>query len=225
MYIDSTYWAKPMSTLAPPHSKQIRLLVADDHPVTREGLALLLDSQPDMKVIAQAKDGRNAVEYFERFTPDVAILDVQMPFLTGVEATARILQSRPDAKIVLLTTYDGDEDVFRGYDAGAKAYLLKETPTEELLSAIRSVNDGDKYLSPTARAKLAYRQRGPGLTTRELEVLRLVASGLGNKQVASELAIGEGTIKSHVNSIMSKLGVASRTEAVMAASARGMLRD
>lgn len=209
----------------PDSEDKIRLIVADDHPVTREGLAMLLHNQRDMHVIAQAKDGLEAVEVYLRYQPDVAVLDVQMPGCSGVEATARIRAKFPDARVVLLTTYDGDEDVFRGLSAGAKAYLLKETPTQELLAAIRTVSRGGQYLSSEANAALAKRRGNPQLTARELEVLRLVARGLANKQIAAELNIGEGTIKTHLNSLMNKLDVDSRTEAVVEATARGLLRE
>lgn len=209
---------------APDQGSKIGLIVADDHPVTREGLALLLHHQPDMTVLAQAGSGAEAVAAYERWRPDVAVLDVQMPEGTGVDATRRILQRWPDACVVLLTTYEGDEDVFRGLQAGAKAYMLKETPTEQLLSAIRAVASGVPVHSRRVSAALAKRRGGAGLTAREVDVLRLVAQGLANKQIAAELGVGEGTIKTHVNSLMSKLDVASRTGAVMEATARGLLR-
>lgn len=210
--------------MAPP-VPPIRLIVADDHPVTREGLALLLHHQADMTVLAQAGDGLEAVDAYAKHVPDVAVLDVQMPRCSGVEATSRIVARWPDARVVLLTTYDGDEDVFRGLQAGAKAYLLKETPTDQLLTAIRTVSRGGQYLSSEVSVALARRRGTATLTARETNVLRLVAKGLANKQIAAELNIGEGTIKSHLNSIMSKLHVASRTEAVMDATARGLLRE
>lgn len=203
----------------------LRLLVADDHPVVREGLALLLDHRPNLNVIAQAANGQEAVELYVQERPDVAILDLQMPVMNGALASERILKHDPNAKILLLTTFDGDEDILRGLKAGAKGYLLKDTPTAELVEAILTVHQGGKYLSNRAGLKLSERIAFGNLTQRESEVLRLVAEGKSNKQIGSLLGVSEGTVKSHLNSIMGKLSVTSRTEAALVARDRGFFRD
>lgn len=206
------------------NSTPIRLLIADDHPVTREGFALILGTQADMRVVAQASDGREAVDLYAAHRPDVAVLDVQMPVLGGADATEKIVSRFPEARVMLLTTYDGDEDIYRGMKAGARAYLLKETPSEEIFAAIRTVHEGRRYLSPSVGARLAERFEGDRLTDRQIDVLRLMCTGLANKQIADRLGIGEGTVKTHVNAIFEKLGVESRTEAVVVAQKRGWLR-
>lgn len=204
--------------------KKIRLLIADDHPITREGLALILSAQVDMTVVAQASDGNEALALFRKHLPDVGILDLQMPAMNGTLAAENIIHEFKDAKILILTTYDGDEDIYRAIHAGAKGYLLKDAPRDEVLRAIRAVHNGRRFVSPTVGAKLADRMIAPSLTGRELEILRLVAGGKANKEIAYDLGLSEGTIKSHVNSITSKLGVNSRTEAALVAHKRGLLR-
>ena len=211
-------------TATPGAAHPIRVLVADDHPVTREGLALILDNQADMTVVAQARDGAEAVALYARHRPDVAVIDVQMPVMTGAAATAAIREATPNARVLLFTTYDGDEDIFRGMQAGAKGYVLKGTPREELLRAIRAVAAGQRYVSPEMGAKLADRLASAPLTEREGDVLRLLAQGKANKEIAAALEVSEGTVKSHVNAVLSKLGVTSRTEAALAAVQRGLLR-
>ncbi len=202
----------------------IRILVCDDHPITREGLALILDNQPDMSVVAQAGNGREAVALFRKHRPDITILDVQMPIMSGAEATEALLREFPNSRIILFTTFDGDEDIHRGMHAGARAYLLKDAPRSEVLNAIRTVHSGKRYMSPQAGALLADRIAAPNLTDREVEILRLVAHGKANKEIAADLGISEGTVKSHVSSITSKLGVSGRTEAALDAVRRGFLR-
>ncbi len=209
---------------APAATGVIRLLVADDHPVTREGLALILDHQPDMAVVAQAGDGEAAVAQYHAHRPDVAVLDLQMPRLTGAEATAAICAGAPGARVLLLTTYDGDEDIYRAMRAGALGYLLKDAPREEILRAVRAAHAGRRVLSPGVGAKLADRLAQPALTPREREVLALVARGKANKEIAFALGVSEGTVKSHLNAVTAKLGVSSRTEAALAAERRGLLR-
>jgi two-component system NarL family response regulator len=203
---------------------RIRILVADDHPVTREGLALVLATQPDMEVVAQAADGAEAVELYARHRPDVALLDVQMPRASGVAATETITGRFPEARVLLFTTFDGQEDVHRGLRAGARGYLLKESPSAELFAAIRALHLGSRYVSPQVGARLAEHFEADRLTERQLDVLRLVAAGQANKQIADSLGIGEGTVKTHVNALLAKLGAASRTEAVVFAQKRGWLR-
>lgn len=202
----------------------VRLLVVDDHPVTREGLALILDHQPDMTVVGQAQSGEEAVARWRGLRPDVTIMDLQMGGMSGARAIEQILAESPGARILVLTTFDGDEDIHRAMHAGARAYLLKDAPREELLRAIRAVHAGQRYLSAAAGARLAERVTQTPLTERELDVLRLLAEGLSNREIGAELGIAEGTVKSHVNSVVLKLGVTSRVEAALAAHQRGLLR-
>ncbi len=203
---------------------RIRLLLADDHTVVRDGFAAIIGYQPDMEVVASVADGREAVESYRALRPDVALLDLRMPVLGGVRAIEEIRREFPSARIIVLTTYDGDEDVYRALQAGAAGYLLKDTTTEALLRAIRSVAAGQRYVPPEIAARLVERtMAGPGLTAREVEVLGALATGKTNKEIAAEFFITEGTVKSHVNNILDKLGVRDRTEAVMEALRRGIL--
>jgi len=206
-----------------PDPERIRILIADDHPIVREGLAAIISLRPDMTVVAQAADGRDAVEAFRKHRPDLALLDLRMPLLDGVGAIAAIRAEFPNARLILLTTYDGDEDIYRALRAGAKAYLLKDSPREDLLRCIREVHEGRTCIPPAVAAKLAVRLTGTELTGRELEVLDLTARGQSNKEIAAGLSIAEGTVKVHLNSIFGKLGVAGRTEAVRSALERGIL--
>ena len=204
---------------------EIRILIADDHAVVRDGLAAMLSFQPDMKVAAHAKNGREAVEQFRAVKPDIALMDLAMPELDGVAAIVAIRSEFPEARILVLTTYDGDENVYRALENGAKGYLLKDCSTEDLLKAIRKVHSGATHVSERAAAKLAERtMSGPPLSARETEVLKLVAGGKSNKEIAGLLFISEGTVKTHVLSIHEKLGVSDRTEAVVTAIRRGILR-
>jgi len=204
--------------------ENIQLLLVDDHPVVREGLASILGLVPGLQVIAQAGNGKEAVTLYAKHKPDVVLMDLRMPEMDGLQATMAIRQSDPTAKIILLTTFDGDEDIFRGLRAGARAYLLKDVPREQLVDCVRSVAAGQTCIPPNVAAKLAERMRSPELTERELEVLQLVAVGKANKEVAAALDITEGTVKVHVNNILSKLGVSGRTEAVSVAMKRGIVK-
>jgi two-component system NarL family response regulator len=205
--------------------EEIRILIADDHAVVRDGLAAMLSFQPDMTVAAHAKNGREAVEQFRAVKPDIALMDLAMPELDGVAAIVAIRSEFPEARILVLTTYDGDENVYRALENGAKGYLLKDCSTEDLLTAIRKVHSGATHVSERAAAKLAERtMSGPPLSARETEVLKLVAGGKSNKEIAGLLFISEGTVKTHVLSIHEKLGVSDRTEAVVTAIRRGILR-
>ena len=205
--------------------EEIRILIADDHAVVRDGLAAMLSFQPDMTVAAHAKNGREAVEQFRAVKPDIALMDLAMPELDGVAAIVAIRSAFPEARILVLTTYDGDENVYRALENGAKGYLLKDRSTEDLLTAIRKVHSGATHVSERAAAKLAERtMSGPPLSARETEVLKLVAGGKSNKEIAGLLFISEGTVKTHVLSIHEKLGVSDRTEAVVTAIRRGILR-
>ncbi|MBM4254446.1 MAG: response regulator transcription factor [Deltaproteobacteria bacterium] len=201
----------------------IRILIVDDHPVVRQGLVALIERREDMTVVGEGNNGREAIELFRRFTPDITLLDLRMPEVDGVTAITAIREQSPTARIVVLTTYDSDEDVYRGLRAGAKAYLLKDTPPQELLDTIRAVHAGQTRIPPDVAAKLAERMTGPELTHRELDVLRLLMAGKSNKEIAAALFISEGTVKTHVNNILGKLGASDRTQAVTTALKRGLV--
>jgi two-component system NarL family response regulator len=202
----------------------IRILIADDHAVVRDGLAAVLDYQPDMTVVGHARDGREAVEQFRELKPGVAIMDLAMPVMDGVQAIGAIRDEFPDARIVVLTTYDGDEGIFRALENGAKGYLLKDCSTADLLDAVRTVHTGGTHVSVHAASQLAARAMGGrSLSPREIEVLQRIAEGKSNKEIAALLFISEGTVKTHVLSIHEKLGVSDRTEAVVTAIKRGIL--
>jgi len=203
----------------------ISVMIADDHPITRDGLALILRSEPGISVLGQAADGLEAVECYRASRPDVAILDLQMPRLNGLGATKEIMSEFPKARILLFTTYDGDEDIFRAMHAGARGYILKDAAQEDLFKAIRAIHAGQRYLSPPVGAKLAESQVSRGLTDRERQILKLLAEGQANKEISAVTGISESTVKTHVASIIEKLGVKSRTEAALVAEKRGFLRD
>jgi DNA-binding NarL/FixJ family response regulator len=204
--------------------KVIRVLVADDHTVVRDGLVAIMQQEKDMEVVAETGDGRKAVELWKIHKPDVTLMDLRMPELDGVNAIYEIRATDPNARIIVLTTFDGDEDIFRGMRAGAKSYLLKDVRREELFQCIRDVHGGRTFVPPAIACKLAERLNAEVLTPRELEVLRLVAEGKPNKLIGADLAITEVTVKSHVQSIFRKLNVLSRTEAIAVANRRGLLR-
>lgn len=208
-----------MSETAP-----LRILIADDHPIVREGLAAIFNRREDMTVVAEASNGREAVERYFEHLPDVALLDLRMPEMTGVEAIVAIKQKHPTARLMVLTTFDSDEDIFRALQAGAKAYFLKDAPRDEIISCVRSVSSGLTVIPPAIAAKLAGHLSITALTSRELEVLRVMADGKSNKQIAQALGITEGTVKSHVNAIMRKLDANDRTQAVTGALRQGLLR-
>ncbi|NML17919.1 response regulator transcription factor [Azohydromonas sp. G-1-1-14] len=203
---------------------RIRLLVADDHHVVLDGLSTILDMQADLQVVAQASDGAQAVELWRRTHPDVGLIDLSMPRLSGVEAIAEIRRHEPRAKLIILTTYDGDEDIYRGLHAGAMAYLLKDVRREELLRCIRVVHEGGHYIRPELAGRLASRLTRDELSHRELEVLALVERGLSNKHIARELQVAEGTVKTHVKAILAKLEARSRTEAIAIGVRRGLIK-
>ena len=204
--------------------KAIRILIADDHPIVREGLAALLNRATDMEVVAEASNGREALKQFLRCRPDIVLVDLRMPEMDGVDAILAIRERAPDARVIVLTTYDGDEDIYRGLRAGAKAYLLKDAPREELMECIRAVQAGRMWIPPDVAAKLATRMGDQDLTSRELEVLRLMVRGKSNKEIGNSLGVSEGTVKIHVNHILEKLKVSGRTEATTAALKRGIVR-
>jgi len=201
----------------------IRVLVADDHPVVRDGLSAIVNYQPDMDVVGKSANGCEAVRMFTAYRPDVTLMDLRMPEMDGVHAIEAIRADFPTARIIVLTTYDGDEDIFKGLHAGAVGYLLKESPMEELLAAIRTVHRGGKCVPANVSIKLVERAGTAQLTEREVEVLALIASGTSNQGIASALFIAEGTVKSHVTSILRKLETDDRTGAVTEALRRGIL--
>jgi DNA-binding NarL/FixJ family response regulator len=208
----------------PDADRRLSVLVVDDHPVVRAGLRAMVDAQPDMVTVAEAASGEEAVELFRRHQPSVTLMDLRMPGMGGVEAIAAIHRSVPDACILVLTTYDGDEDIHRALQAGARAYILKDMSRDELLATIRAVHSGAHRLSPTAAAHLAERVHQSELTSREIEVVERIAGGMSNKQIAAELGVSEATVKTHVNNIMGKLGASDRTHAVTVALRRGFIR-
>jgi len=202
----------------------IRILIADDHSVVREGLVSLVKRKSDMTVVAEASNGREAVDLWKEHHPNVALLDLRMPELDGVGAIKEIRELDPNAHIVVLTTFDGDEDIYRAIKAGAKGYLLKDAAREALMEYIRRVHSGETCIPPSLAAKLAERVSGEALSAREIEVLQRIAAGKSNKEIGAELFISEGTVKTHVKSIFSKLDVVSRTEAVATATRRGLIQ-
>jgi DNA-binding NarL/FixJ family response regulator len=203
--------------------ERIRILVVDDHHVVRQGLVALLNIMPGIEVVGEAGDGPQAIELYRTLLPDVTLMDLQLPTLGGVEAIIKIRAEAPAAKFVVLTTFDGDEDIFRAIQAGAKAYLLKGMTVDELLSTIQAVHEGKTRISPAIAEKLAERMGTQALTTRELGVLERIVAGRANKEIASDLDISEATVKSHINSLLSKLGVSDRTHAASIALQRGIV--
>jgi two-component system, NarL family, response regulator len=204
-------------------SKQIRVIVADDHPIVREGLAALVKSQPDMQLLGEAENGRAAVQQYLRHRPDVILLDLRMPEMDGIAATRAILERAPRAKIIVLSTYRGDEDVYQALRAGAKAYLLKDSSRKELLNSIRSVHEGEVKISPPVSAQLVASLVRARLTKREAEIMRQLVAGKSNKEIGSSLQVTEGTVKVHVGHILKKLGASGRTEAIRIALERGVV--
>jgi DNA-binding NarL/FixJ family response regulator len=202
----------------------IRILTVDDHVLLRKGIAALLNAEPDMKLIAEASNGREAIESFRRHCPDVTLMDIQMPGLNGIEAIDCILSEFPDARIIVLTTYTGDVQVLRALRAGARGYVLKGHVHRELLETIRAVHAGQKGIPPDIAAELAEHAADDELTTREIDVLRLIAAGNSNKVIAELLSIGEATVKSHVTNILSKLRANDRGHAVTIALKRGIIQ-
>jgi DNA-binding NarL/FixJ family response regulator len=208
-------------------NEQIHILIADDHPVVRAGLQGMLAGQADFVVVGEAADGAEAVALTEQLRPDVILMDLRMPELDGVAATAQIRALRPEARILILTTYDSDADILHAIEAGATGYMLKDAPREELFRAIRAAAQGHALLAPAVAARLIGRMRVPAdqtLSAREIEVLKLVAHGASNREIARQLHISEATVKSHLIHIFGKLGVDDRTAAVTVATQRGFLR-
>jgi len=206
-----------------PHSLSIRVLVVEDHHVVRQGLVSLLNVVDDFEVVGEAADGVEAITQFRKRQPDITLIDLRMPRLSGVEVIERIRMETPHARFIVLTTYDGDEDIYRALQAGARAYLLKGMTSEELIRTIRSVHSGRSYIPPAIAVKLAERLGTEELTPREFDVLEQIVHGKSNKEIATELEISEATVKTHINSLLGKLGVTDRTQAATAAIQRGLV--
>jgi len=212
-----------MTTTTPRSENPTRVLIVDDHPIVREGLTALIKRRPDMTVVAQAVSGRDAVAAYRMHRPDVMLIDLRMPEMDGVSAIEAIRKEFPSARLLVLTTYDGDEDIHRALRAGAMGYLLKDAPRGQLVEAIRAVAAGQTILPANVAARLAERTMTPEITAREREVLTLIASGKSNQEIGVALMITEGTVKVHVNNILTKMNVNDRTQAVILALKRGIL--
>jgi len=204
-------------------SPRIRVLSVDDHPLLREGLAAIIDGQDDMVMISQAANGAEAIQRFREHRPDVTLMDLRLPDLSGIDAMIAIRSEFPEARIVMLTTFEGDVEIQRALQAGARGYLLKSSPPSDLLQTIRQVHAGKKRVPPDVAAQLAEHMSSESLTTREIEVLRQVAEGHRNKDIAHQLFISEETVKVHVKHIMEKLGASDRTQAIAIALRRGII--
>lgn len=207
----------------PSEPNVIRILTVDDHPLLRKGIAALLNSEADMKIIAEASNGSEAIEMFRAHRPDITIMDLQMPGMGGIEAINRLLSEFPGARMIVLTTYSGDVQVVRALRSGAQGYLLKGNVHRELIETIRAVHAGKKRIPPELAVQLVDHAGDEALTPRELDVLRLIAAGNANKQIADQLSIGEASVKSHVANILSKLGANDRTHAVTIGLKRGII--
>src|SRR3954447_2899593 len=205
------------------NNSRIRVLIVDDHPLLRDGIAAVLDGQSDMAIAGEAANGADAVERFRELQPDVTLMDLQMPAMGGTEAIRAIRKEFPLARIVVLTTYDGDVEAQRALEAGASGYLLKSSPRTDLLEAIRVVHAGRRHIPPAIAVEIAEHRSDDELTDRELDVLQKVAAGRSNKIAADELRISEETVKTHMKSILAKLAASDRTHAVTIATKRGIL--
>ena len=201
-----------------------RVLLVDDHALLRTGVANIINQEPDLHVVAEAENGLEAIAAFERHAPDVTLLDLRMPVMEGVEAVRQIRERDPRARVIVLTTYDTDDEISQALKAGAKAYVLKDIAAEDLVGCIRDVLAGKTYIAPAAAAKLAEGVTSVQLTPREMATLRLLADGKANKEIANELDISERTVKTHLAHLFEKLGVTSRTEAIKVATRRGLVR-
>ena len=201
----------------------IRVMLVDDHPAFRKGMAALIESEPDLQVVAEAADGLEAVETFRRKKPDVVLMDLRLPGMGGVETTIAIRKEFPDARIIVLTTFDLDEDIYRAIQSGAKSYLLKDTPDEQLAETIRAVYAGKQPLLPKVAERLAARRQRAEISQREMEVLQLLIKGRSNKEIGLALSVCEDTVKAHLKTLFAKLGVQDRTEAAISAIRHGIV--
>ena len=212
--------------------ESMKVLIADDHPVVREGISAMLNRQPDIEVVGEAENGRECVEKTRELRPDIVLMDLRMPEMDGVEAMRQIAATNPEVRFIVLTTYDNDEYIFKGIEAGARAYLLKDSPREELFKAIRAVHRGESLIQPAVAGKVLDRfaelsrqvQAPEALSDREVEVVKLMAEGTANKEIAVSLHISESTVKTHIQTIFQKLGVSDRTGAVTQAIRKGIIR-
>jgi len=203
--------------------RPIRVLCVDDHRIVRDGLTLIIGHEPDMEVVGAAASGEEALTLFEDRRPDVTLMDLRLGSMSGVDVIRAIRSKHPEARIVVLTMYEGDEDIFRAHEAGATTYLLKDTLSSDLIRVVRAVHAGERPTDPAIQARLAERRSHPTLTSRESEVLRLLAEGLRNKEIATSLGIAEGTVQIHIKNIFAKLGVSDRLAAVQVAQRRGLV--
>ena len=206
-----------------PNGDSIRVLVVEDHHVVRQGLVALLNVVDGLEVVGEAADGVEAITQFRKHKPDVTLMDLRLPRMGGVDVIQRIRVETPQARFVVLTTYDGDEDIYKALKAGARAYLLKGMTTDELVATIRTVHAGKSHIPPAIAERLAERMGTEDLTIRELDVLEQIVQGKSNKEIGTELDISEATVKTHINSLLSKLGVTDRTQAATAAIRRGIV--
>jgi DNA-binding NarL/FixJ family response regulator len=204
-------------------AKTIRIMIVEDHQVVRQGLVALMKTVPDISVVAEASNGDEAIQLHAQHRPDITLMDLRLPVRSGVDAITAIRQKDSGAKIIVLTTYDGDEDIYRALQAGARGYLLKGMSAEELLNAVREVQAGRTHIPKLVAERLAERMGGPDLTVRELDVLRLIVKGKSNKEIGTDLNITEATVKTHINNILGKLGVTDRTQATTTAIQRGIV--
>jgi two-component system NarL family response regulator len=201
----------------------IRVMLVDDHPAFRKGMAALIESEPDLQIVAETGDGRAALELYRQKKPDVVLMDLRLPGMGGVEATLAIRKEFPDARVIVLTTFDTDEDIFRAIQSGAKSYLLKDTPDDELAATIRSVHAGQQVLSDKLANRLAERQQRPELTRREMDVLQMLIKGRSNREIGAALFLCEDTVKAHFKTLFAKLKVQDRTEAAISAIRQGIV--
>jgi two-component system, NarL family, response regulator len=204
--------------------RTLTVLVADDHPVVREGLVAIIETQPDLRVVAEASNGRDAMDKFFAHRPDVALFDLRMPLMGGVETVARIYEKEPGARLAILTSYESEEEIYRALRAGAQGYVLKDAPVSDLIGCIRALSEGRTWIAPGIGEKLAKRVKGQELTTREMEVLRTLVMGKSNKEIGTLLNIAESTVKVHVTHVLEKLKASGRTEAISVAVKRGLIR-
>jgi two-component system NarL family response regulator len=208
----------------PPVERPVRVMVIDDHALVRRGIVALLAMRPEVEVIGEAGDGATAIELYQRLRPDVTLMDLRMPTLSGVEAITRLRGEAPDSRFVVLTTYDGDEDVYRALQAGAQGYVLKGAEPDELVETILAVHAGERRIPAALASRVFARLGAPELTERELTILRLVVKGLSNKEIGAALDLRESTVKWHVANVLVKLGVSARTQAAVVALQRGLVR-